>query len=70
MGGGKEGVSSISLIKVHPNNERETKEYLIKPGIPIPPESSAIHGIYDNDVKDKPGFKEIARMKTLKAKHS
>ncbi|MDI9347175.1 MAG: exonuclease domain-containing protein [Methylacidiphilales bacterium] len=31
----------------------------VNPGIPIPPDSSAIHGIYDNDIKDKPLLSEI-----------
>ncbi len=31
----------------------------INPGIPISRESSAIHGIYDGDVKDAPGFKVV-----------
>lgn len=34
--------------------------WLVNPGIPIPAESSAIHGIKDEDVKDKPSFAEIA----------
>ena len=29
--------------------------------MPIPPESTAIHGITDEDVKDCPTFKEIAK---------
>lgn len=33
---------------------------LINPGVPIPESSSEIHGIYDEDVKDAPTFKEIA----------
>jgi DNA polymerase-3 subunit epsilon len=33
---------------------------LINPGRPIPPESSAVHGIKDADVADKPTFAEIA----------
>jgi DNA polymerase-3 subunit epsilon len=32
---------------------RETYEALVNPGMPIPAESSAIHGINDEDVKDK-----------------
>ncbi|HEX9650357.1 MAG TPA: 3'-5' exonuclease [Cyclobacteriaceae bacterium] len=54
-------IISISLIKIFPGNEQEKKEYLINPGIPIPAESSLIHGIYDEDIKGKPSFKEIAR---------
>jgi DNA polymerase-3 subunit epsilon len=34
--------------------------WLIHPGRPIPPESSAIHGITDADVAGKPAFAEIA----------
>jgi DNA polymerase-3 subunit epsilon len=34
----------------------------INPGIPIPPESSAIHGIYDNDVENAPLFKDVAKL--------
>ena len=32
----------------------------LNPGMPIPPASSAIHGIKDEDVKDAPEFKHIA----------
>jgi DNA polymerase-3 subunit epsilon len=32
----------------------------INPGIPIPLESSLVHGIYDEDVKDMPSFKAAA----------
>jgi DNA polymerase-3 subunit epsilon len=34
--------------------------WLINPGIPIPAEVSAIHGITDEMVKDKPRFEDIA----------
>lgn len=34
--------------------------WLIHPGRPIPPESSAIHGITDADVEGKPSFAELA----------
>ena len=34
--------------------------WLIHPGRPIPPESSAIHGITDVDVEGKPAFAELA----------
>jgi len=48
------------LIKVNPNGKKETRVQLINPGMPIPPESTAIHGISDKDVAQKPVFKEIA----------
>ncbi len=34
--------------------------WLINPGGPISPESTAVHGIKDEDVKDSPSFAEIA----------
>lgn len=33
--------------------------WLINPGCPIPPESSAVHNIHDDDVRDKPSFAEV-----------
>lgn len=57
---GKDKIVEISLIKVMPNGEEVHRTELVNPGIPIPPECSAIHGITDNDVKDKPTFEELA----------
>ncbi len=54
-------IIEIAVIKLMPNGEILRKKNLINPGIPIPPESSIFHGIYDDDVKDKPPFKEVAR---------
>lgn len=39
---------------------REVRRARINPGRPIPAEASAIHGIYDRDVRDKPAFVEVA----------
>ncbi len=38
----------------------ERKSWLINPGVPIPAETSAIHGIKDEDVADKPSFADVA----------
>jgi DNA polymerase III subunit epsilon len=54
-------IIEIAMIKVMPNGETHRKSNLLNPGIPIPPESSVFHGIYDDDVKDKPTFKEVAK---------
>ena len=54
-------IIEIAVIKVMPGGEILRKTNLLNPGIPIPPESSAFHGIYDEDVKDKPTFKEVAK---------
>ncbi|CAK7083145.1 exonuclease domain-containing protein [Parabacteroides sp. APC149_11_2_Y6] len=57
----KDRIIEISFLKVHPNGKEECKTRRINPGMPIPPESTAIHGITDEDVKDCPTFKEIAK---------
>ncbi|HYC86535.1 MAG TPA: 3'-5' exonuclease [Chryseosolibacter sp.] len=54
-------IIEIAMIKMMPNGEVLRKSNLINPTIPIPAESSIFHGIYDEDVKDKPTFKEVAR---------
>jgi DNA polymerase-3 subunit epsilon len=54
-------IVEIALIKVHPDGREEEKLYLINPEMPIPDVVSKIHGIYDEDIKDKPTFKEVAK---------
>ncbi|MCS7004563.1 MAG: 3'-5' exonuclease [Cytophagales bacterium] len=54
-------IVEIAIIKVMPNNERITYHQLINPTIPIPPEATLIHGIRDQDVADKPTFREVAK---------
>ena len=57
----KDRIVEISFGKVYPNGKEESKTRRINPEMPIPPESTAIHGITDEDVKDCPTFKEIAK---------
>lgn len=54
-------IVEISALKIMPNGKQEVKTRRINPTIPIPPESTAIHGITDEDVKNESTFKEIAR---------
>lgn len=56
----KDRIVEICILKVNPDASRESKTWIVNPGMPIPKESSAIHGIYDKDVVDAPTFKEIA----------
>lgn len=53
-------IVEISIIKVHPNGDLEKRTRRINPGIPIPAEASAVHGIYDEDVANEPNFKSLA----------
>ncbi len=57
----KDRIVEISIVRIMPNGDRESKTRRINPGIPIPKEASAVHGIYDEDVKEAPFFKAIAK---------
>ena len=57
----KDRIVEISLVKVFPDGSKEVKTRRINPEMPIPPESTAVHGISDEDVKECPRFREIAK---------
>ncbi|MDN5285516.1 MAG: polymerase-3 subunit epsilon [Mucilaginibacter sp.] len=57
---GADRIVEISVIKLHPDGSEEVKTWRINPEMPIPIESSLIHGIYDEHIKDEPTFKAIA----------
>ena len=61
----KDRIVEVSILKVSPNGKEESKTWRVNPEMHIPEESTAIHGITDEDVQDCPTFKEIA--KTLAA---
>jgi len=55
----RDRIVEISMLKVFPNGTEELRTYRINPQIPIPKEASAVHGIYDEDVADKPSFNQL-----------
>ena len=57
----KDRIVELSFVKVLLNGETSIKTLKINPTIPIPIETSLIHGIYDKDVKNEPTFKSIAK---------
>ena len=57
---GTDRIVEISYYKVFPNGNAEGKTLRVNPGMHIPEEASAVHGIYDEDVKDCPRFEQIA----------
>ena len=57
----KDRIVEISILKVFPDGTEESKTWLVNPEMEIPPEVTAIHGISNEDVKDKPTFKELAK---------
>lgn len=54
-------IVEISVVKVNPDGTKEIKTRRLNPTIPISPESQKIHGISDEDVKNEPTFKMIAK---------
>lgn len=54
-------IVEISWLKIMPSGEESGFTQLVNPTIPIDPKAIAIHGITDEDVKDKPTFKDIGR---------
>ncbi|WP_339922600.1 exonuclease domain-containing protein [uncultured Cyclobacterium sp.] len=54
-------IVEISILKILPDSTQELKTLKINPTVPIPLETSLIHGIYDKDVVDAPTFKDVAR---------
>lgn len=57
----KDRIVEISYIKVYPNGNEESKVMRVNPEMHIPEASTAVHHITDEDVKDCPTFKQIAR---------
>lgn len=63
---GHDHVVEICLHKVNPDNTTETRGYRVRPvdqqgnTIHIPEVTTAIHGISDADVADKPSFPDLA----------
>lgn len=57
----RDRIVEISYIKVMPSGEEIERTMRINPGMPIPPESTAVHHITDDDVRDCPRFKDVAR---------
>ncbi len=54
-------IVEICTVKIMPNGDQEIKTRRLNPTIPISPEAQSVHGISNEDVKDCPTFKEIAK---------
>ncbi len=57
----KDRIVEISLVKVMPDGEEIVKTRRINPEMHIPAEATEIHHITDEDVKDCPTFRQIAK---------
>ena len=56
----KDRIIELAAIKVAPDGSEERRTWLLNPEMPIPPETTAIHGITDEIVKDCPTFADKA----------
>ncbi|MBK8562479.1 MAG: 3'-5' exonuclease [Saprospiraceae bacterium] len=54
-------ILQIGAVKIKVDGQREEKNVLLNPGIPIPAGATAVHGISDEDVKDAPYFRQVAK---------
>ena len=57
---GTDKIVALALLKLYPNGTKESKNWLVNPQMPIPKESTDVHGITDAKVKNEPTFKQIA----------
>ncbi|MBR4729564.1 MAG: 3'-5' exonuclease [Prevotella sp.] len=56
----KARIIQLSYIKVHPDGREERGDMLLNPEEPIPSFVTELTGISNEDVKDKPTFKQVA----------
>ncbi|CAM4255764.1 3'-5' exonuclease [Zobellia nedashkovskayae] len=57
----KDRIVEISVLKVYPNGNKESKTWLVNPEVEIPEEVIAIHGISNEKVANEPTFKDLSR---------
>lgn len=53
-------IVEISIIKIHTDGSETVHSRRVNPGMPIPPEATAVHHITDADVANEPHFEAIA----------
>jgi DNA polymerase-3 subunit epsilon len=56
----RDKIVEISILKVYPNGNRESRTWLVNPERPIPPQTTVFHGITDEKVANEPTFKELS----------
>jgi len=52
-------VIELGLVHIDRGEITAKQSMLVNPGIPVPPDSTAVHGIKDSDLVDKPSFSEV-----------
>ena len=54
-------IVEISILKIFPNGNKESKTWLVNPEMPIPPEVVKVHGISNEKVANEPTFKQLSK---------
>jgi len=52
-------IVEVSVLRLAPGGGHDHRTRRVNPGVPIPPEAIAVHGITDDDVADCPTFRAI-----------
>lgn len=58
---GTDRIVELAVIRLGPGGDVTERVRRYNPGMPIPPEATAVHGISDADVADEPPFSATAR---------
>jgi DNA polymerase-3 subunit epsilon len=57
----RDKIVEIAVLRIEPDGSRISRCRRINPGQPIPPAATAVHGIRDEDVREEPPFRRIAK---------
>ena len=57
----KDRIVEISILKIHPNGNKESRTWLVNPEMKIPDEVVAIHGISNEKIANEPTFKKLSK---------
>lgn len=58
---GADRIVEIAILKAMPDGSELVKTWRVNPEMPIPLQTSLIHGIYDEDIANEPTFRELAK---------
>ncbi|MDX9752072.1 MAG: 3'-5' exonuclease [Flavobacteriales bacterium] len=58
---GRDRIVQIGIVRLMPDGSRDQYQVLVNPGMPIPAEATAVHGITDLDVAMAPALEAVAQ---------
>lgn len=57
----RDKIVEIAVLRLEPDGGRVARTRRVNPERPIPPGATAVHGIRDEDVRDQPPFRRVAK---------